>query len=170
MISDRDLVALQVKGSRTQGAPISREAGEAWLRQYNRDGSWWLIPVATCRCCGEPAWSNLRCTKHQDRNPCVVEGCKRTRKAHGHLSDSTAVCGEHFKAYIRPGSPERRVLNRFFREAKKLGYARNERWPPELENRYWRFWHGLMKNIRRRSSEGAIDEAEIRKMFGWDDQ
>jgi hypothetical protein len=172
MIPDRDLVALHLKGSPFQPEAISRERGEKWLAETaaGQSGKWELLAVASCRCCGEPAWSNLRCTKHQDRNPCVVEGCKRTRKANGHLSDHWFICGEHWKAYVPPGSPERRVINRFFRLAKKLGYARNDRWPEPLETRYWRFWVALVARVARRSGEGYLDQKEIERMFGWADE
>lgn len=171
MISDRDLVALHLKGSPYQPTPISRERGEKWMIETapGRTGEWELLKVESCRCCGEPAWANLRCTKHQDRNPCVVDGCKRTRKANGHLSELAVVCGEHWKAYVPPGSPERRVINRFYRTAKKLGFKRNERWPDDLENRYWRFWASLMARVARRSTQGSLDQKEIERMFGWAD-
>lgn len=169
MISDRDLVSLHLKGSPYQNVPVSRDKADAWMKIHGKDGRWELIKVPSCLCCGEPAWDNLRCTKHQDRNPCVVEGCKRTRKAHGHLQSDAAVCGEHFKAYVRPGSRARRILNAHYRRAKRMGYERNQRWHPALEQRYWTYWHFLMGWIRRRSSEGeALDEAEIKKLFGWD--
>lgn len=128
--------------------------------------------VWTCLCCGEVAWENRRCTKHQDRNPCVVEGCHRTRAANGYLSDRIAVCGQHFKAYVRPGTRDRKVLNGFFRKAKKMGFGRTDAWPDQLERRYWTFWRLLMRRIITRSQapEGTLDEAEIRKMFGWDDE
>lgn len=174
MIDDRDLVMLQRKGSPFTQTPVPRDKGEASLARLAANGAdmdrWEMIPVASCRCCGEPAWVNLRCTKHQDRNPCVVEGCKRTRKANGYLSSHAFICGEHWKAYVPPGSPERRVINRFFRQAKKLGYGRNERWPEALERRYWRFWEGLLRRVRSRSTEGFLDQREIERLFGWTDE
>lgn len=127
--------------------------------------------VRTCLCCGAVAWDNGRCTKHQDRNPCVVEGCHRTRAANGYLNNRIAICGQHFKAYVRPGSRDRKVLNGMFRKAKAMGCGRKDPWPDELERRYWTFWRLLMRRVIRRSQtpEGTLDEAEIRKMFGWDD-
>lgn len=169
MISDRDLVMLRRKGSPFNHAPVPRASGEASLARLAQNGAdmgrWELIAVPSCRCCGEPAWTNLRCTKHQDRTPCVVEGCKRTTKRH----TTFYVCGEHWKAYVPPGSPERRVLNRLTRTAKKLGYKKTDRWPDDLEARWWRAWAAIARRVQRRSTEGVMDEAEIRRMFGWAD-
>lgn len=165
----RDLVAIESTDSPGITLRVcTREQGEQWV-PGGRQGTFFLTPVPSCRCCGEPAWANLRCTKHQDRNPCVVEGCKRTRKANGYLSDRAGICGEHWKAYVPPGSPERRLINRFYRTAKKLGFKRNDRWPDNLENRYWRFWASLMARVARRSAEGHLDQAAIERMFGWTD-
>lgn len=166
MISDRDLVALTRDRSPYTGSPISRERGEAWLAEYNRDGSWSLVPIPSCRVCGQPAWPNLRCTKHQDRNPCAAEGCQRTRAAHGDLRDDASLCGEHWRAFVPPGSSTRRAFNRLARLAKKLGYKRSDRWPDELEARWWRLWAGVMRRVRR-SADGHIDKAAIDRLFGW---
>lgn len=67
-----------------------------------------------------------------------------------------------------PHSPMRRAYNRFFRTAKKLGIGKNDPWPEQLENRYWRFWMGLVGRARRMAA-GDIDMTEINKMFGWDE-
>lgn len=144
---------------------------DAGLRMVpgGRSGTFFLTPVPSCRCCGEPAWANLRCTKHQDRNPCVVEGCSRTRKANGHPSTTALVCGEHWKRFVPPGSPERRVLNRIVKAAKRIGYKRTDRWPDELERRYWRVWYAIMARVQRASTEGRLDQAAIERLFGWDD-
>jgi hypothetical protein len=169
VISDRDLVALTRDRSPYTGSPISRERGEAWLAEHNRDSSWSLAPVPSCRCCGEPAWANLRCTKHQDRNPCAAEGCQRTSKANGQLRDDHTLCGEHWRAFVPPGSPTRRAFNRLARLAKRLGYKRTDRWPDELESRWWRLWAGVIRRVRRRA-DGHIDKAEIERLFGWGDK
>lgn len=141
----------------------TREQGEAWV-PGGRQGTFFLTPVHSCQCCGEPAWPNRRCTKHQGRTPCVVDGCKRTTSRH----TTYFVCGEHWRAYVPPGSPERRTLNRLARTAKKLGYSRTERWPDQLEARWWRVWAAIARRVQRRSTEGRLDQAEIERMFGWD--
>lgn len=124
--------------------------------------------VPSCRVCGEPAWANLRCTKHQERNPCAVEGCRKTRAAKGRLHDDWEICGEHWKAFVPPGSPLRRAFNRLARQAKRLGYKRTDRWPDELEERWWSLWRGVLRRIKR-PAEGHIDQAAIERLFGWGD-
>lgn len=170
MISDRDLVAVRLVGSAFQSSPTDRANAEAYIAHRadrgQRGEQWEILPVPSCRCCGEPAWANLRCTKHQGRTPCVVEGCKRTTKRFM----TYYVCGEHWKAYVPPGSPERRILNRLARTAKKLGYSKTDRWPDDLEARWWRAWDAIARRVHRRSTEGMMDEAEIRRMFGWADE
>jgi len=169
MISDRDLVSIHLKGSVTQGAPILREIGERWLRtSVGRKGGWELIDVQSCICCGAPGWPNGRCGKHQDRNPCAVEGCTCTARANGRLSPDWHICSKHWRSYVPPRSPERQVIQRFFRVAKKMGFARNDRWPLALERRYARYCSGLVSRVRRQSTEGSLDQAKIEKMFGWD--
>lgn len=164
MISDRDLVTIcSVDSAFTEGV-YSRARGLA-LVPGGADGPYYLQRVPSCRCCGEPAWDNLRCTKHQGRTPCVVEGCKRTTARR----TTYFVCGEHWKAYVPPGSPERRALNRLARMAKKLGYSRTDHWPEPLESRWWRLWDGIARRVQRRSTEGSIDETAIRRLFGWED-
>lgn len=144
-------------------------------------GTWNGMTYALCRVCGDTATSEgewteelkvrpdlWRCTRHHDRNPCVIEGCSRSRAAKGNMSIDHVICGEHWRRYIPPGSPGRRALNRLARTAKKLGYARTARWPRELEARWWRLWAGLVRRARQQSTEGMLDEAEINKLFGWD--
>ena len=60
-----------------------------------------------------------------------------------------------------PRSPERQVYHRFFRVAKRTG------WTADLKTRFWRFWDGLIKRVRRRAETGHIDQAEIERLFGW---
>lgn len=165
MIS-RELVSVSRVGSPVTYGTMPRDQAE---RSFGGNASWTLEPVPSCRCCGEPAWPNLRCTKHQDRNPCAAEGCQRTRAAHGQLRDDASLCGEHWRAFVPPGSPTRRAFNRLARIAKKAGYRRTDRWPDELENRWWSLWRGVMRRVRR-GAEGHIDEEAIRRMFGWTDE
>ncbi|APZ81835.1 hypothetical protein vBEliSR6L_70 [Erythrobacter phage vB_EliS_R6L] len=165
MITDRELFVIEREGSPFTRPPMSREAATAFMARQTQPG-WSMRRIPTCRCCGEPAWKNWLCTKHQGRTPCVVEGCRRTTKRW----TTYFICGEHWKAYVPPGSPERRVLNRLARTAKKLGYSKTERWPDDLEARWWRAWAAIARRVQRRSTEGLMDEAEIRRMFGWADE
>lgn len=174
MISDRGLVMICRRGSHLTQPAMTRAQAAKWLaavRRWPRGlryTGWYTVPVPSCRVCGEPAWANLRCTKHQDRNPCAAEGCRRTRAAHGQLRDDASLCGEHWRAFVPPGSPTRRAFNRLAALAKRLGYKRTDRWPDELEDRWWRLWRGVMRRVRR-GAEGHIDEQAIRAMFGWSD-
>ncbi len=133
-----------------------------------------IVPGPGCACCGErwgTMWGDadqLRCDKHKDRNPCAIEGCKRTRAANGHLSSEMHLCGEHWRRYCPPGSMARRAINRMFRIAKKAGYGRNERWSRDLERQYWRLWSAILRRARRRAEGGHLDEAEINRLMGWD--
>lgn len=171
MISDRDLVAVKRVGHRVLHyslAPVERDRALRYVAQ-RPESEFELEPVPSCRVCGEPAWANLRCTKHQGRNPCATEGCQRTRAAHGELSDDASLCGEHWRAFVPPGSPGRRAFNRLARLAKKMGYKRADRWPAELEDRWWSLWRGVIRRVRR-GAEGRIDQAAIERMFGWGDE
>lgn len=170
MISDRDLVAIQRTGTRVPlyaMAPMPRAEADRYVARRPAS-TFTLEAVPSCRVCGEPAWPNLRCTKHQDRNPCAAEGCRRTRAAHGSLRDDASLCGEHWRAFVPPGSPGRRAFNRLARLAKQMGYKRTDRWPDELEARWWRLWAGVIRRVRR-AADGHIDQAEIERMFGWSD-
>ena len=143
----------------------TRQRGEAMV-PGGRSHGFYLAPIPSCRCCGEAAWPNQRCTKHQGKTPCVVNGCKRTTGRRTALF----ICGEHWKAYVPPGSPERRVLNRLVRTARRLGYTKTDQWPDGLERRWWTAWSAIARRVEARSSEGRLDEAEIRAMFGWGDE
>lgn len=109
-------------------------------------------------------WPNgqVRCDKHHDRNPCAVEGCKRTTSADGHFALDGWLCGTHWKMACPPHSAPRRVYHRFFRIAKRRG------WDRALEARFWRVWGRLVAIARTRAAGGHIDEAEIKRLFGWD--
>lgn len=122
-----------------------------------------------CRCCGEAAMffirahpETFRCRKHEKRNPCIVDGCSRTVTAEGvPLSNDQFICSEHWRRYVPPGSRARRTYNAHVRRMKKKGYTLQR-------HRAWiRFWDTLVLMVRRRSTEGRIDMAEIDRMFGW---
>lgn len=135
-----------------------------------------LVPAPVCACCGD--WrvvrhasgflSPYRCEKHRDRNPCVIEGCTKTRVAPAgwggepRLANNEVLCSEHWRRYVPPRSRRRRAYNAFFRRAKRYG------WTPDLERKFWRFWNGLVKSARRQSTEGRLDPGEINRLFGWD--
>jgi len=141
-----------------------------------------IVQAPICACCGdvpfaeltcvrphrEPELRRYRCNRHCDRNPCAIEGCSRTGKANGHYTDDGYLCSTHWKIACPPHSVERRAYHRFFRTAKKLGLARDQRWPEALENRFWRYWGGLLRRARRRCA-GDLDMAEINKLFGWEE-
>lgn len=140
------------------------------------DGAY-RVPAPVCACCGECAFIDLvcvkpnrdplkreyRCQRHRGRTPCVVEGCLRSTG----ISTTYFICAQHWKAYVPPGSPERRVLQRLTRLARKMGYAKTDTWPDELEGRWWRVWSSIAKRVQRRSTDGHIDQDEIERMFGW---
>lgn len=166
MIS-RELFSVRRKGSPFDRI-MDRSQAEGFRERRLKMGDaakWEIGKVPSCLCCGEVAWPNRRCTKHQGRTPCVVDGCKRTTARH----TTYFVCGQHWKAYVPPGSPERRVLNRLARLAKRLGYTKTERWPDHLERRWWRAWTAIALWVQRRSTEGHLDQAEIERLFGWTD-
>lgn len=149
-----------------------REHGERFLSSPE-----WL-PVADqfeivgspcCQCCGYSDGSmwgdgeNFRCDKHRDRNPCAIEGCKRTTAAHeGRLATDQYLCSEHWRALVPPRSRRRRIYHHYFRKGKRFG------WSPELTRSFYRFWDRLVADARKRTTEGHIDEAEIGRLFGWE--
>lgn len=159
----------------------SVEQGIEWLADLEMSG--FILRLApVCACCGDdfvvrhPSghFSPYRCEKHAQRNPCAIEGCKRTTEARGdplRLRNNDHLCGEHWKRFVPPGSSVRRAYHRFWRIAKKQRTPQNpEGWTVALARRFDRFWRGLIKMARRKASEPDefLDEAEIKKMFGWD--
>lgn len=144
-----------------------------WLRRegfdLERDG-WEIVPGPGCIVCGErwcyPLTTNSlgehRCGKHHDRNPCAIEGCRRTRAANGRTAADQYLCAEHWKMACPPHSALRRTYHRFWRIAKKQGG-----WDMKLNRRFTRFWNSLIR--RARAARGPmLDEDEINRMFGWD--
>lgn len=170
-----DLVCVHNPNTGVTFGAQPRDGAERWLAQrmgwpdaLRGDVEFQLVPASHCACCGQ--WTGThesRCWKHRERNPCIVEGCTRTRLAKWGLNDDDFICGEHWRRYVPPRSPHRRTQQRFFKLAKKLGYARNAKWPAELEERYWRFWRGLIRRVRRLSTEGRFDMADVNRLFGW---
>jgi hypothetical protein len=133
-------------------------------------GQFSLVPAPVCGCCGEGrvvrhrngCWSPYRCEKHAGRNPCAIEDCTRTTAApDGQLANNQYLCGEHWRRFVPPRSRLRRAYNAFFRRAKRHG------WDEDLKRRFWRFWNAVIRQARRRATEGHLDETAINKMFGW---
>jgi hypothetical protein len=132
-----------------------------------------VVPRPGCGCCGadylkKGAFRTIRiegptfrCLRHADRNPCAIEGCRRTTAAKPRLADDQWLCADHWRQFCPPRSKARRCYHRFFRIAKKTG------WTPELEARFTRFWTALVKRARRGKADGWIDQSEIERMFGW---
>ena len=129
---------------------------------------------ARCECCGATAitfvgrgddrsYLNARCNAHVERNPCAIEGCRRTSEVKGAgYGNDQWLCAEHWRRYVPPHSKVRRAYHRFWRIAKRTG------WTDDLIRRFWRFWNGLIKRARREAGQGRIDPAEINQLFGWD--
>jgi len=134
-----------------------------------------VVPGPGCACCGE-RWRTMysavdgsyRCEKHLGRNPCAIEGCKRTCAAEGRYGSDQWLCSEHWRRFVPPHSPMRRAYHRFFREAKKHGWGRRGR-GVRLDYRFRLFWTALVRRARRAATEGHLDETEINRMFGWED-
>jgi len=148
-----------------------------WQKFIENDASWAAVadqfevrPAPGCNCCGERHFSMhlegeiARCEKHRGRNPCAVEGCRRTCAADGRLANDQFLCSEHWRRFVPPRSPTRRAYHRFFQLAKKRGG-----WDRPLERRFRRFWRALINRARSQHENGRIDVAEINQLFGWDE-
>lgn len=132
--------------------------------------------VPCCDCCGDDSHivvqrggfvavhesGAVRCDRHYGRNPCAIEGCKRTTAApsSGELRNDQWFCGEHWRRYVPPRSLRRRLYHRFFRLAKRDG------WGDDLRRRFWRFWDRLVADARRRATEGDLNMDEIERIIG----
>lgn len=134
----------------------------------------------SCGCCGvnrlgggvesitRYSSSAVRCSKHHGRNPCAIEGCRRTRAAplgdHGFPChhDDQWICAEHWRRFVPPRSRLRRTYHAHFRRAKRQGWTERNRVA------FWRFWEWLIITVRRRSGEGHVDIDEINRIMGWD--
>lgn len=129
-----------------------------------------LLREPCCHCCGYSGnlrnltvWANgqARCNRHYGRNPCAIEGCKRTTARTGKYSCDAWLCSAHWRIGCPPRSKMRRAYHRYFLRAKKYG------WTPDAEASFYRFWNRLVARARRRCA-GDIDMTEIKKMFGWE--
>lgn len=122
-----------------------------------------------CYCCGCIAWIgyrsdplNPRCHHHLDRNPCAIEGCKKTAAAGGRLASDQVMCGEHWRRFAPVGSRARRAYLAHRRRAKRHG------WTDASYAAFIRLWDTIVARARRMSTEGTIDEKAIAELFGWD--
>lgn len=163
---------------------MSRHVLERLIERDRFDPDLFVIkPRPVCACCGghrivkgSNGWySPYRCDRHRDRNPCVIEGCNRTRMAPvsddgtPHLANDQVMCAEHWRRFVPPHSKLRRAYHRFWRIAKRQATPDNPHgWTVGLNRRFERFWRGLVAQARRKATEGHVDEAEINKLFGWD--
>lgn len=145
--------------------------------------------VPCCGCCGDEMadirqrggsivqWPNgqVRCDRHHDRNPCAIEGCKRStsapkdRRGVPFIRDDQWLCSEHWRRFVPPRSLRRRAYRAFWRKAKRAGATGGGDWPDDLERQYWRFWDQLIATARTKASGGTLDEQEINRLFGWDE-
>jgi len=148
-----------------------------WQRFVDREPEWKCVadqyevrPAPGCNCCGERHYTMhlageiARCEKHRDRNPCAVEGCRRTCAAEGRLANDQFLCSEHWRRFVPPRSKLRRAYHRFFQITKKRGG-----WDRPLERRFRRFWRALINRVRSQHENGRIDVAEINQLFGWEE-
>lgn len=169
MIIDPGRVWIMPVGSASPlSGPMTRAAGEGWLQRYQNRGNrgpcvYELVPVLTCEICGEICWrpaENPRCAKHRRRNPCAVEGCKRSTKAESRLGRDFWLCGEHWRLGVPAGSPERKAIRRIWRLCKRYD------WPDDLRIREDRIWRRCVALARSRA-RGDLDMDEINRMMGW---
>jgi hypothetical protein len=168
-----DLVRICAVGSAAElSYPMQRERAQQWIDQNGGRGpvEYELRPAIICECCGEIAtyWIDRdqprhgRCRKHQMRNPCMIEGCKRSSRIESvreYANDQT-ICGTHWRELVPVGSPERRIYLRFFRRAKRFG------WTDNSVAAFHRFWDALASRVRARA-RGDVDMDEINRLMGW---
>lgn len=163
----------------------ARSYGESFLQSQawaSVAEQWEVVARPGCACCGVSSYAlraaqrfpmyvtsgGYRCEKHRDRNPCAIEGCKRSTAAKGHWSTDTWLCGEHWRIACPVGSPGRRIYLRIKAQARKRGFKLSDVWSADLEARYWRIWRRILALGRARCA-GDIDMDEINKLFGWDE-
>lgn len=181
----RDLWKLYDPANPVAASYGRRERCEEWRKSRLYDGrpaeAWLIERVPCCACCGADfsdvrerngsitEWPNgqVRCDRHHDRNPCIVEGCGRTVSATcedgvTRIADDQAICGQHWRRFVPPRSRARRAYNAHWRRGKKLG------WSPKRTRAFDRFWDTLVIMVRRRAEGGFLDEREISSLFGWD--
>lgn len=147
---------------------------EGWLAQPGWQmvaDQFEIVPAPGCGVCGtrdgsmygSKDWSQLRCERHRDRNPCLIEGCKRTREAgNAGLATDQYLCGEHWRKYVPPRSRLRKLYHAHFRRGKRQG------WTMKRDRQFRRFWNFVVRVARKRHEGGYLDEAEINRIMGWE--
>lgn len=128
-----------------------------------------VVPAPVCACCGKNKFlatlkevalepRQWRCEAHIGRNPCLIEGCGRTRAA-TRPNLTGFICGTHWKLVPRD---MRLVYNRIWRLQKKSGG-----WTDLLVHRYWRIWARICTAaVKASRGEVDLDIAQIEAMFG----
>lgn len=163
-------------------------SGEIWVRHRAKAGFWtrssaiqlslsveWpygrrhvhIAPVIACQCCGRIDSARIvasdppqvRCEQHVGRNPCAVQGCRRTREGNRPALDSW-LCGAHWRGVSRRS---KRIYARIWRLQKKSGG-----WTDTLNTRFWRIWGAIVLEARR-AARGDVDMKEVGELFGWDE-
>jgi hypothetical protein len=169
MIADADLVRVH-HAERGYYAPCFRAQAEAFVAEREDPANWTLEPWRSCAVCGSFGTNGTnRCYKHREHTPCSIEGCTKGRKfKDGVFAAGSWICGVHWRQVCPPRSPLRRTYLRFYRIARKLGIPEGGDWPPKLEQRYWRFFAGMIRRYHR-GMAGWIDVDEINKLFGWEE-
>lgn len=142
------------------------------------------VPGPACGCCGARYWSAnrydatrpkmvvesanplrrvWRCEKHIGRNPCCIEGCKRT---FAHKDDGDGRGAESYHWTVMCGHCWRQAPKWMRDRVTKIRrLARRRGWTEQISRLHSMAWgacHRAIVNGRR------LDEAEINKMFGWD--
>lgn len=164
------------------------QSGEVWVRDRAKAGFWtrssaiqlslsaeWpygrrhvqILYALVCNCCGAVEGVSVvagpptqgRCEQHVGRNPCAIEGCRRTREGTRPALDSW-LCGAHWRQVSRQS---KRVYARIWRLQKKSGG-----WTDLLRQRHWRVWGAIVLEARR-AARGDVDMKEVGELFGWAD-
>lgn len=164
----RDLVTPHRPDLPYNYAIYTRAAGEEFLKHREHQPGWELLKVHACACCGEATSPpndglNPRCARHADRNPCIIEGCRKTIAAKSALSSDVMMCGDHWRRYVPKGSRARAAYLALRRRGK------NDGWSDETWRKFNQLWDTIVRRARRQSTEGRVDVAEIHKLFGWED-
>ncbi|ALC12453.1 hypothetical protein [Sphingopyxis sp. 113P3] len=155
-------------------APVpDRGKLEEWLRLHDWGlvwDQWEIVPGPGCIVCGE-RWHHPmktdtrgehRCKKHHGRNPCAIEGCKRTTAAKGFTASDQYLCAEHWRRYVPARSRMRKLYFAHLRRGKRYG------WNRKSARAFERLWRFIVKTARARHEGGFLDEAEINRIMGWD--
>lgn len=138
----------------------------SFIEQFGIRADMELVPGPQCGCCGQqeavrlvvnhpdPARRVIRCDKHLDRIPCLIEGCGRTFGLKGEEDyHYVTLCRTHWNSapvYMR------RRHSRLRRLAKRRGDPRIERMATAA---WWRCAEAVQAGQ-------TLDLSEIEKLFG----